>query len=131
LALFRHLGDDRVWHLKCLKERTDSPSPLPYARRRAGYKKHCLAYLEGYEPADCLDADLSASRLQWLAPEARRPNRKRHRLEQANVAFAHAYAWLERGKIINLSSFDERRIQRAFQDDLALLEKLLRLRVFA
>jgi len=28
-------------------------------------------------------------------------------------------------------TFYERRIQRAFQDDLALLEKLLRLRVFA
>jgi len=47
------------------------------------------------------------------------------------VVFAHAYAWLERGQIINLLTFYERRIQRAFQDDLALLEKLLRLRVFS
>src|SRR6185503_15010034 len=44
--------------------------------------------------------------------------------EEAAVAFAHAYAWLERGKDINLLTLYERRIQRAFQEDLALLEKL-------
>jgi hypothetical protein len=102
------------------------------------YKKHCLGYLECYEPAGRLEADLcqSVADNRWrlkrsaqienaiVAITLGRPDQMKCDHEEAAVAFAHAYAWLERGKDLNLLTLDERRIQRAFQDDLALLEKL-------
>jgi hypothetical protein len=102
------------------------------------YKKHCLGYLEGYEPAGRLETDLcqAVADNRWrlkrsaqienaiVAITLGQPDQMKCDNEEAAVAFAHAYAWLERGKDINLLTLYERRIQRAFQDDLALLEKL-------
>jgi hypothetical protein len=102
------------------------------------YKKHCLGYLECYEPAGRLEADLcqSVADNRWrlkrsaqienaiVAITLGRPDQMKCDHEEAAVAFAHAYAWLERGKDLNLLTLYERRIQRAFQEDLALLEKL-------
>jgi hypothetical protein len=44
--------------------------------------------------------------------------------EQAAIAFAHAYAWLDRGKDLNLLTLYERRLQRAFIEDFKLLEMI-------
>jgi hypothetical protein len=102
------------------------------------YKKHCLGYLECYEPAGRLEADLCQSLAdnRWrlkrsaqienaiVAITLGRPDQMKCDHEEAAVAFAHAYAWLERGKDLNLLTLYERRIQRAFQDDLALLERI-------
>jgi hypothetical protein len=102
------------------------------------YKKHCAGYLEGYEPVGSLEIDLcqSVADNRWRLKRSAQienaivaitlggPDQMKCNHEEAAVAFAHAYAWLERGKDINLLTLYERRIQRAFQEDLALLEKL-------
>jgi len=102
------------------------------------YKRHCLGYLECYEPAGRLETDLcqAVADNRWRLKNAAQienaivaitlgqPDQMKCDNEEAAVAFAHAYAWLERGKDINLLTLYERRIQRAFQEDLALLEKL-------
>jgi hypothetical protein len=102
------------------------------------YKKHCLGYLECYEPAGRLETDLcqAVADNRWrlkrsaqienaiVAITLGQPDQMKCNNEEAAIAFAHAYAWLERGKDINLLTLYERRIQRAFQEDLALLEKL-------
>jgi len=102
------------------------------------YKKHWLGYMECYEPAGQIEIDLcqAVADNRWrlkrsaqienaiVAITLGQPDQMKCDNEEAAVAFAHAYAWLERGKDINLLTLYERRIQRAFQEDLALLEKL-------
>jgi hypothetical protein len=102
------------------------------------YKRHWLGYLECYEPAGRLETDLcqAVADNRWRLKNAAQienaivaitlgqPDQMKCDNEEAAIAFAHAYAWLERGKDLNLLTLYERRIQRAFQDDLALLEKL-------
>jgi hypothetical protein len=102
------------------------------------YKKHWLGYMECYDPAGQIEIDLcqAVADNRWrlkrsaqienaiVAITLGQPDQMKCDHEEAAVAFAHAYAWLERGKDINLLTLYERRIQRAFQEDLAMLEKI-------
>jgi hypothetical protein len=102
------------------------------------YKKHWLGYMECYEPAGQIEIDLcqAVADNRWrlkrsaqienaiVAITLGQPDQMKCDNEEAAVAFAQAYAWLERGKDINLLTLYERRIQRSFQEDLAMLEKI-------
>jgi hypothetical protein len=102
------------------------------------YKKHCSGYLEDLIPKGALETDLTQSVAdgRWRLKRAAqmenaivaitlgRPDQMKCDSEEAAIAFAHAYAWLERGKDLNLLTLYERRIQSNFKNDLALLELL-------
>jgi hypothetical protein len=102
------------------------------------YKKHCAGYLADFQPKGCIEIDLAQSVAdgRWRIKRAAqienaivaitlgRPDQMKCDVEEAAVAFAQAQAWLERGKDLNLLTLYERRLQRAFQEDLALLEKI-------
>ena len=102
------------------------------------YKKHCSGYLEDLIPKGALETDLTQSVAdgRWRLKRASqmenavvaitlgRPDQMKCESEEATIAFAHAYAWLERGKDLNLLTLYERRIQSNFKNDLALLELL-------
>jgi len=102
------------------------------------YKKHCSGYLEDLTPKGALETDLTQSVAdgRWRLKRAAqmenaivaitlgRPDQMKCDSEEATIAFAHAYAWLERGKDLNLLTLYERRIQSNFKNDLALLELL-------
>jgi len=102
------------------------------------YKKHCSGYLEDLTPKGALETDLTQSVAdgRWRLKRAAqmenaivaitlgRPDQMKCGHEEAAIAFAHAYAWLERGKDLNLLTLYERRIQSNFKNDLALLELL-------
>ena len=102
------------------------------------YKKHCSGYLEDLIPKGALETDLTQSVAdgRWRLKRAAqmenaivaitlgRPAQMKCDSEEAAIAFAHAYAWLERGKDLNLLTLYERRIQSNFKNDLALLELL-------
>jgi hypothetical protein len=102
------------------------------------YKKHCSGYLEDLAPKGALETDLTQSVAdgRWRLKRASqmenaivaitlgRPDQMKCDSEEATIAFAHAYAWLDRGKDLNLLTLYERRIQSNFKNDLALLELL-------
>jgi len=102
------------------------------------YKKHCSGYHEDVLPKGALETDLTQSVAdgRWRLKRAAqmenaivaitlgRPDQMKCDSEEATIAFAHAYAWLERGKDLNLLTLCERRIQSNFKNDLALLELL-------
>jgi hypothetical protein len=102
------------------------------------YKKHCSGYHEDVLPKGALETDLTQSVAdgRWRLKRAAqmenaivaitlgRPDQMKCDSEEATIAFAHAYAWLERGKDLNLLTLYERRIQSNFKNDLALLELL-------
>ena len=102
------------------------------------YKKHCAGYHEDLTPKGALETDLTQSVAdgRWRLKRAAqmenaivaitlgRPDQMKCDSEEATIAFAHAYAWLERGKDLNLLTLYERRIQSNFKNDLALLELL-------
>ena len=102
------------------------------------YKKHCAGYLEDYRPKGAVETDLAQSLadLRWRIKRASQienaiiaitlgqPDQMKCEPEQAAIAFAHAYAWLDRGKDLNLLTLYERRLQRAFIEDFKLLEMI-------
>jgi hypothetical protein len=102
------------------------------------YKKHCAGYLEDYHPKGATETDLAQSLAdgRWRMKRAAqmenaimaitlgRPDQMKCAPEEAAIAFAHAYAWLERGKDLNLLTLYERRLQRAFQEDFRLLQEI-------
>jgi hypothetical protein len=102
------------------------------------YKKHCAGYHEDLTPKGALETDLTQSVAdgRWRLKRASqmenaivaitlgRPDQMKCDSEEATIAFAHAYAWLDRGKDLNLLTLYERRIQSNFKNDLALLELL-------
>jgi len=102
------------------------------------YKKHCAAYLEDYRPKGATETDLAQSLAdgRWRMKRAAQmenaimaitlgqPDQMKCAPEEAAIAFAHAYAWLDRGKDLNLLTLYERRIQRAFQEDFKLLQEI-------
>jgi len=102
------------------------------------YKKHCAGYMEDFAPKGAVETDLTQSVAdgRWRLKRAAqienaivaitlgRPDQMKCNHEEAAVAFAHAYAWLDRGKDLNLLTLYERRIQRAFQEDFRLLEQI-------
>jgi hypothetical protein len=102
------------------------------------YKKHCSGYHEDLTPKGALETDLTQSVAdgRWRLKRAAQienaivaitlgqPDQMKCDNEEAAIAFAHAYAWLERGKDLNLLTLYERRIQSNFKNDLALLELL-------
>ena len=102
------------------------------------YKKHCSGYHEDVLPKGALETDLTQSVAdgRWRLKRAAqmenaivaitlgRPAQMKCDSEEAAIAFAHAYAWLQRGKDLNLLTLYERRIQSNFKNDLALLELL-------
>ena len=102
------------------------------------YKKHCTGYLEDYRPKGATETDLAQSLAdgRWRMKRAAqmenaimaitlgRPDQMKCAPEEAAIAFAHAYAWLDRGKDLNLLTLYERRIQRAFQEDFRLLQEI-------
>jgi len=102
------------------------------------YKKHCAGYLEDYRPKGATETDLAQSLAdgRWRMKRAAqmenaimaitlgRPDQMKCAPEEAAIAFAHAYAWLDRGKDLNLLTLYERRIQRAFQEDFKLLQEI-------
>jgi hypothetical protein len=102
------------------------------------YKKHCSGYHEDLTPKGALETDLTQSVAdgRWRLKRAAQienaivaitlgqPDKMKCDNEEAAIAFAHAYAWLERGKDLNLLTLYERRIQSNFKNDLALLELL-------
>jgi hypothetical protein len=102
------------------------------------YKKHCAGYLEDYAPKGATETDLAQSLAdgRWRMKRAAQmenaimaitlgqPDQMKCAPEEAAIAFAHAYAWLDRGKDLNLLTLYERRIQRAFQEDFRLLQEI-------
>jgi hypothetical protein len=102
------------------------------------YKKHCAGYLEDYRPKGAVETDLVQALAdgRWRIKRAAQmenaimaitlgqPDQMKCEPEQAAVAFAHAYAWLDRGKDLNLLTLYERRLQRAFIEDFKLLEMI-------
>jgi hypothetical protein len=102
------------------------------------YKKHCAGYMEDFAPKGAVETDLTQSVAdgRWRLKRAAQienaivaitlgqPDQMKCNHEEAAVAFAHAYAWLERGKDLNLLTLYERRIQRAFQEDFKLLQEI-------
>ena len=102
------------------------------------YKKHCAGYLEDYRPKGATETDLAQSLAdgRWRMKRAAQmenaimaitlgqPDQMKCEPEQAAIAFAHAYAWLDRGKDLNLLTLYERRLQRAFIEDFKLLEMI-------
>jgi len=102
------------------------------------YKKHCAGYLEDYAPKGAVETDLAQSLAdcRWRIKRASQienaimaitlgqPDQMKCAPEEAAIAFAHAYAWLDRGKDLNLLTLYERRLQRAFQEDFQLLEQI-------
>jgi hypothetical protein len=102
------------------------------------YKKHCAGYFEHYLPQGPIETDLTQAVAdgRWRLKRAAqienaivaitlgRPDQMKCDHEEAAIAFAHAYAWLERGKDLNLLTLYERRLQRAFQEDFQLLEQI-------
>jgi len=102
------------------------------------YKKHCAGYMEDFAPKGAVETDLTQSVAdgRWRLKRAAQienaivaitlgqPGQMKCNHEEAAIAFAHAYAWLERGKDLNLLTLYERRIQRAFQEDFRLLQEI-------
>jgi hypothetical protein len=102
------------------------------------YKKHCAGYMEDFAPKGPVETDLTQAVAdgRWRLKRAAqienaivaitlgRPDQMKCNHEEAAIAFAHAYAWLDRGKDLNLLTLYERRIQRAFQEDFRLLEQI-------
>jgi hypothetical protein len=102
------------------------------------YTKHCAGYLEDYRPKGAVETDLTQSLAdcRWRLKRAAQienaimaitlgqPDQMKCEPEQAAIAFAHAYAWLDRGKDLNLLTLYERRLQRAFQEDFKLLQEI-------
>ena len=102
------------------------------------YKKHCAGYLEDFRPKGAVETDLvqSIADGRWRIKRAAQmenaivaitlgqPDQMKCEPEQAAIAFAHAYAWLDRGKDLNLLTLYERRLQRAFIEDFKLLEMI-------
>ena len=102
------------------------------------YKKHCAGYLEDYRPKGAVETDLVQALAdgRWRIKRAAQmenaimaitlgqPDQMKCEPEQAAIAFAHAYAWLDRGKDLNLLTLYERRLQRAFIEDFKLLEMI-------
>jgi hypothetical protein len=102
------------------------------------YKKHCAGYLEDFRPKGAVETDLVQALAdgRWRIKRAAQmenaivaitlgqPDQMKCEPEQAAIAFAHAYAWLDRGKDLNLLTLYERRLQRAFIEDFKLLEMI-------
>ena len=102
------------------------------------YKKHCAGYLQDYAPKGSVETDLAQALAdgRWRIKRAAQienaimaitlggPDTMKCDVEEAAIAFSHAQAWLDRGKDLNLLTLYERRLQRAFMEDLKLLEQI-------